>query len=131
MRRCFQAERPNVLLAERRDLPIPTREGWLSLAAVLDVYSPGHCGVGHEPNAGRPVTTDALAMAISRRGVPELVHSDRGSTYATSFSWPASSSRSTASDEHEPPGKLLGQRADGKLLPLTEDGACNALRLPE
>ena len=24
------------------------------------------------------------AMAISRRGVPELVHSDRGSTYATS-----------------------------------------------
>ena len=29
--------------------------------------------------------TDALAMAISRRGVPELVHSDRGSTYATSI----------------------------------------------
>lgn len=27
----------------------------------------------------------ALAMAIARRGVPELVHSDRGSTYATSI----------------------------------------------
>jgi len=34
---------------------------------------------------GGQLTTDALAMAISRRGVPELVHSDRGSTYATSI----------------------------------------------
>ena len=33
---------------------------------------------------GGQLATDALAMAISRRGVPELVHSDRGSTYATS-----------------------------------------------
>ena len=31
------------------------------------------------------MATDALAMAISRRGIPELVHSDRGSTYATSI----------------------------------------------
>ena len=34
---------------------------------------------------GGQLTTDALAMAISRRGVPVLVHSDRGSTYATSI----------------------------------------------
>ena len=34
---------------------------------------------------GGQLATDALAMAISRRGVPELVHSDRGSTYATSI----------------------------------------------
>ena len=34
---------------------------------------------------GGQLTTDALAMAISRRGVPELVHSDRGSTYATAI----------------------------------------------
>ena len=34
---------------------------------------------------GGQLATDALAMAISQRGVPELVHSDRGSTYATSL----------------------------------------------
>jgi transposase InsO family protein len=34
---------------------------------------------------GGQLATDALAMAISQRGVPDLVHSDRGSTYATSI----------------------------------------------
>ena len=33
--------------------------------------------------------------------------------------------------EHEPQVELLGQRAGGKLLPLSEDGARNALRLLE
>jgi transposase InsO family protein len=34
---------------------------------------------------GGQLTTDALAMALSQRGVPELVHSDRGSTCATAL----------------------------------------------
>ena len=64
---------------------IPTREGWLYLAAVLDVYSRAIVGWAMSPTLGGQRATDALAMAISRRGAPELVHSDRGSTYATSI----------------------------------------------
>jgi len=60
-------------------------EGWLYLAAVLDVYSRAIVGWAMSHSLGGQLATDALAMAISRRGVPELVHSDRGSTYATSL----------------------------------------------
>jgi len=34
---------------------------------------------------GGKLATDALEMAIHQRGVPDIVHSDRGSTYATSI----------------------------------------------
>ena len=34
---------------------------------------------------GGQLATDAPAMAICQRGAPKLVHSDRGSTYATSL----------------------------------------------
>jgi putative transposase len=71
--------------APRSGTYIPTREGWLYLAAVLDVYSRAIVGWAMSQTLGGQLTTDALAMAISRRGVPELVHSDRGSTYATSL----------------------------------------------
>lgn len=64
---------------------IPTREGWLYLAAVLDVYSRAIVGWAMSHTLGGQLATDALAMAISKRGVPELTHSDRGSTYATSI----------------------------------------------
>jgi transposase InsO family protein len=64
---------------------IPTREGWLYLAAILDVYSRAIVGWAMSQTLGGQLTTDALARAISKRGVPELVHSDRGSTYATSI----------------------------------------------
>ena len=38
VRRCFKAERPNACWLSDVTY-IPTREGWLYLAAVLDVYS--------------------------------------------------------------------------------------------
>jgi putative transposase len=84
VRRCFKAERPNACWLSDVTY-IPTREGWLYLAAILDVYSRAIVGWAMSPSLGGQLTTDALAMAISRRGVPELVHSDRGSTYATSI----------------------------------------------
>ncbi|MGO9948906.1 MAG: DDE-type integrase/transposase/recombinase [Steroidobacteraceae bacterium] len=52
----------------------------LYLAAVLNVYSRAIVGWAMGHTLGGQLATDALAMAISRRGVPELVHSDRGST---------------------------------------------------
>jgi putative transposase len=84
VRRCFKAERPNACWLSDVTY-IPTREGWLYLAAVLDVYSRAIVGWAMSHSLGGQLATDALAMAISRRGVPELVHSDRGSTYATSI----------------------------------------------
>jgi len=49
------------------------------------VYSRAIVGWAMSHTLGGQLATDALAMAISQRGVPELVHSDRGSTYATSL----------------------------------------------
>jgi len=95
VRRCFKAERPNASWLSDVTY-IHTREGWLYLAAVLDVYSRAIVGWAMSQTLGGQLTTDALAMAISRRGVPELVHSDRGSTYATSIYWTSFGSTGSA-----------------------------------
>ena len=84
VRRCFKAERPNACWLSDVTY-IPTREGWLYLAAIPDVFSRAIVGWAMRQTLGGQLTTDARAMAISRRDVPELVHSDRGSTYATSI----------------------------------------------
>ncbi len=62
-----------------------TREGWLYLAVVLDLFS--RRGVGwsmcHEMTA--KLVTDAFTMALARRDAPcgMIAHSDRGSQYAS------------------------------------------------
>lgn len=82
VRRRFLVKRPNVCWLS--DITyIPTREGWLYLAAVMDLYSRAVVGWGMSQSLDGKLATDALQMAITRRGVPEIVHSDRGSTYAT------------------------------------------------
>ena len=62
---------------------IPTGEGWVYLATVLDLYS--RCIVGW--SLMRTLRTDlplaALEMALGRRGTPRLHHSDRGCQYAS------------------------------------------------
>ena len=63
---------------------IPTREGWLYLAAILDLYSRAVVGWGMSRTLDCKLAMDALNMAISRRGSgPAILHSDQGSTYAT------------------------------------------------
>jgi putative transposase len=60
-----------------------TAQGWLYVAAVLDLYSRRIVGwsMSHEMTA--QLVTDALMMAIWRRGKPQelLHHSDQGSQY--------------------------------------------------
>lgn len=82
VKRRFKAQRPNVCWLSDVTY-IPTREGWLYLAAVLDVYSRAIVGWGMSHTLGGKLAADALQMAINRRGLPKIVHSDRGSTYAT------------------------------------------------
>jgi putative transposase len=61
-----------------------TREGWLYLAAILDLYSRKAVGWGLGVRNDTDLVLRALRMAIARRH-PEsglIFHSDRGSTYA-------------------------------------------------
>jgi putative transposase len=64
---------------------IPTRQGWLYLAIVLDLYSRQVIGwaMGNQNNA--QLVQNALTMAVWRRGQVQdvIVHSDQGSTYAS------------------------------------------------
>ena len=84
LNRVFQAERPNVCWLS--DITyIPTREGWLYLAAILDVYSRAVVGWGMSKNLDSKLAMDALNMAVCQRGTgPDILHSDQGSTYAAS-----------------------------------------------
>ena len=63
---------------------IPTREGWLYLAAVEDLHSRRIVGWSMSERIDSRLVVDALEMAIARR-LPEAgltAHSDRGSQYA-------------------------------------------------
>jgi putative transposase len=64
---------------------VPTREGWLYLAAVEDLYSRRVAGWAMAEHMESRLVVDALAMAVQRRLPDEglLAHSDRGSQYAS------------------------------------------------
>jgi putative transposase len=62
-----------------------TFEGWLYVAAILDLYSRRVVGWSMSPNCREDLTLDALSMAIDNRS-PEaglLHHSDRGNHYTS------------------------------------------------
>jgi putative transposase len=64
---------------------IPTRQGWLYLAVVEDLYSRYLVGWAMAARMSSRLVVDALRMAVQRR-LPEadlLAHSDRGSQYAS------------------------------------------------
>jgi transposase InsO family protein len=64
---------------------IPTREGWLYLAAVEDLYSRRVVGWSMADHVESRLVVDALELAVQRRLPDEglLAHSDRGSQYAS------------------------------------------------
>jgi putative transposase len=63
---------------------IPTREGWLYLAVIIDLYSRAVIGWAMHKRMKTELVTDALKMALMPRKVrsPLLLHSDQGSQYA-------------------------------------------------
>lgn len=80
----FSADRPDQLWLT--DITyVPTAEGWLYLAVVLDVYSRRIVGWAMSDSLHRQLVIDALQMAITVRQPPPglLHHSDRGSQYAS------------------------------------------------
>ena len=64
---------------------IPTREGWLYLAAVEDLHSRRIVGRAMSERIDSRPVVDALEVAVARRPPGEglVAHSDRGSQYAS------------------------------------------------
>jgi putative transposase len=62
-----------------------TAQGWLYVAAVIDLYSRRVVGWSMSATMTSQLVTDALIMAIWRRGKPDclLHHSDQGSQYTS------------------------------------------------
>ncbi len=62
-----------------------TAEGWLYAAAVIDLFSRRVVGWSMSDTMTAQLVTDALVMAIWRRGKPDalLHHSDQGSQYTS------------------------------------------------
>jgi transposase InsO family protein len=82
--RTFQTDAPNrIWVADITYLP--TREGWLYLAVVLDLFARRVVGWSMQPALDRGLVLAALDHALHRRQpAPGLLHhSDRGSQYAS------------------------------------------------
>lgn len=64
---------------------IKTAQGWLYLAAVIDLYSRAVIGWAMGERINAQLVCDALTMALFRRKFPKgvIVHSDRGSQYCS------------------------------------------------
>lgn len=82
--RAFEVEMPNAVWTSDISY-IWTREGWMYLAVVLDLFSRRVVDWAMHKRLQRQLVIDALEMAIGhRRPAPGLLHhSDRGSQYAS------------------------------------------------
>ena len=89
LQRDFQADRPNEKWVA--DITyIPTQEGWLYLAVIVDLYARRIVGWAMSDRLKDDLTLAALAMAIrQRQPTGDLIHhSDRGSQYASAATVP-------------------------------------------
>jgi len=84
LQRQFYAASPNRVWAG--DITyIPTRNGWLYLATVMDLYSRRIVGWSMDTSMTATLVNDALTMALWRRKPGEglVWHTDRGSQYCS------------------------------------------------
>src|SRR5262249_48766074 len=98
LNRTFEASAPN-----RKWIAVFTyvwtTEGWLYVAVVIDLFSRRVVGWSMSAAMTAQLVTDALVMAIWRRGKPDalLHHSDRGSQYTSEQSVHSSGTAKTNS----------------------------------
>ena len=85
--RDFTAEGPNLKWVTDISY-VPTAQGWLYLAVIVDLYSKAVVGWAADTHMRVELVLDALTMAICTRRPPPglIVHSDRGSQF-TSQAW--------------------------------------------
>lgn len=84
MKRNFEVTAPNTVWASDISY-LPTTEGWLYLAVVIDLHSRLVVGWSMSERMTTALPLAALQMAYERRRPPPglLHHSDRGSQYAS------------------------------------------------
>ena len=84
LKRVFRTTQPNQAWVSDTTF-IRTRQGWLYLAIMLDLYSRQVIGWAMSDRNNTKLVIDALQMAVARRHIekPVIVHSDQGSTYAS------------------------------------------------
>lgn len=80
--RDFMAESPNSRWVSDMTF-IPTGEGWLYLAVIMDLYSRAIVGWAMDSSMTVELVKDALHMALFRRKIKSrlLLHSDQGAQY--------------------------------------------------
>ena len=105
-----------------------TAEGWLYVAAVVDLFS--RRVVGSSMNAARTaqLVTDALVMAIWQTGRAAASFRSRQPIHQRAV--PAIDGRSRRRLLDEQVRQRLGQRGDGELLLVVEDRADRAQNVP-
>ena len=83
LNRQFKTSKPNEVWVS--DITyVETHEGWLYLTVFLDLFSRKIVGWSMSQYMTADLITNAYQMGVARRGtMPELVHSDRGSQYAS------------------------------------------------
>lgn len=84
LQRDFSPAQPNQVYA--RDITyIPTEEGWLYLAVVIDLFSRRIIGWAMDQRMEASLVNSAMTMALlKRKPAPGLIwHTDRGSQYAS------------------------------------------------
>jgi transposase InsO family protein len=84
LQRPFRASAPNQVWLSDVTY-VPTAEGWLYLAVVLDLHSRRVVGWAMTSRLDTSLVLSALRLALGRRRPPSslLHHSDRGSQYAS------------------------------------------------
>jgi len=83
LNRNFMVEKPNAVWVS--DITyVWTFEGWLYVAAILDLFSRGIVGLSMDKTIADTLTTQAMRQAILRRSPTKglICHTDRGSQYA-------------------------------------------------
>jgi putative transposase len=121
LNRQFQADGPNQKWVANFTY-IWTAEGWLYVAAVLDLFSRRIVGWSMQESMTSQLVVDALMMGVWRRGRPSALpyHSDQGSPiYQRAL--PATAEGAGNLMQHEPGWRGLGQLGNGKLRQLTID----------
>jgi transposase InsO family protein len=107
-----------------------TSEGWLYFAVVLDQFSRRIVGWSMSVEMNAQLVTDALIMAIWRRGKPKalLHHSDRGNQYTSEKSQRLLAEQGITCSMSKS-GDVWDNSAMGELLLQPEDreGASQAL----
>ena len=100
-----------------------TAEGWLYVAAVVDLFSRRVVGWAMKAEMTAQLVTDALIMAIWRCGKPDSLLHLRPGIAIYQRAVPAADGRSRYHLFDEPVGQCLGQCCDGELLLVAENRA--------